>query len=393
MTYSTIYSRVFLKGLVIRPVGIGLATMGFALLAVTCLSADKKAPNSKRAAAAAEPQGNLPHMISAMDAIRRGDHAPAKRELDIAIRNIEGVFGLSDSGRKARSYSVEESRKFFLGESHERVLVFLLRGFLYLDDNDLDNARACFKSASFHDLDLKATPPVSDVFLAEYMDVHLASVAALTPPQSFADNIPTGFPASSLQNNLHLLIETGHAPAKRAFGSHRHILGYEARYQWFQGLEIRCNAAPVTVAPPEDFYYHATSRGSRDMDRILARKAQIKDATSVAGDAALVSASALLVSGSDDLGAVLVVGGVGLVLKGISALGKTAVDTRYWTNQPRFLWYASCVGQPGTNRLELRFQDKFGDTVRTIQTNLVLQPSTTPGRQAFFFLSAKDYEY
>ncbi len=324
--------------------------------------------------------------------MRRGDRELAKHGLDMAIRNIEGVFGLSDSGRKARSYSVEESRKLFLGESHERVLAYLLRGFLYLDDDEMDNARACFKSASFHDLDLKADPPVSDVFLAEYMDIHLGSLMVEVSKWPDTGSTPSGFPPFNPKNNLHLLIETGHAPAKQALGSHRHILGYEARYQWFQNLIIRCNSTPITVPPPEDFYYHATSRGSRDMDKILVRKAQIKDATSVAGDAALVSASALLVSGSDDLGVVLVVGGVGLALKGISALGKTAVDTRYWTNQPRLLWYATCNAPIGTNHLEFQFHDKFGDTVCTIRTNVVLHP-TPERRQSFFFLSAKDYEY
>jgi hypothetical protein len=362
---------------------------GFALVAVSSWAADRKAAEEK-----VDPQGNLPHFITAMEALRQDDRDLAKRELDAAIRNIEGVFGLGESGQKARGYTVQESRKFFLGESHERVLAFLIRGFLYLGDNELDNARACFKSASFHDLDLKAKPPVSDVFLAEHMEARLAAIqdgpANSTP--AVANDQLTGFPPLNPQANLHLLIETGHAPVKQAYGHHGHILGYEARYQWFQGLEVHCNATRAEVAPPEDFYYHATSRGSRDMDRIVARKAQIKDATSMAGDAALVSASALMVSGSDDLGAVLIVGGVGLALKGISAMGKAAVDTRYWTNQPRFLWYATAIALPGTNTLELRFQDKFGDAVCTIKTNVVLHPSAA-ATPHFFFLSAREHEY
>ncbi len=360
-------------------------------------AADAASKSSSARATSRQPTnsaGNLTHFVSGLHALRRGDREYAKQQLDNAIENIDGVFGRGPSARQARSYTGEEAKKFFLGESHERAFACLLRGLLYLGDSELDNARACFKSASFHDIDIKAKPPVSDLFLAEYLDWKLAAVQAGTHsvlPTDFKETF-RNFPPVDLSEKFHIVVEVGSPPIKRAFGQHDHILGYETKYPWFQGLEVKVNTKPVAVCPPEDFFYHATSRGSRDMDRILARKSQIKAATGSIGDAALVSAAAMAVSDSDNLGAALVVGGVGLALKGISAIGKATVDTRYWTNQPRFLWYSAAVANAGTNSLELSFKDKFGDSVHTIHTNFVLYP-TGANRHHILFLSAVGHEY
>jgi len=338
--------------------------------------------------------GNLPHFVAGLNSLRRGDREHAKQQLDKAIENMNGVFGLGHSAKQARSYTGEEAKKFFLGESHERSFACLLRGLLYLDDNELDNARACFKSASFHDIDIKAKPPVSDMFLAEYLDYKLLAAQAGSHsvlPTDFKETF-RNFPAIDLGENCHIVVEVGSAPVKRAFGQHKHILAYDIKYPWFQGLEVTVNAKTVAVCPPEDFLYHATSRGSRDMDKILALKSQMKTVSGTTGDAALLSAAAIAASDSDALGVALIVGGVGLVLKGISAIGNPAVDTRYWTNQPRFLWYSAAAAHVGTNSLKLSFKDKFGDPVHQIKTNFVIQP-TSEKRHHFLFLSAVGNEY
>ena len=84
-------------------------------------------------------------------ALRRGDYDEARRQFDEAITRIGGIYTSDAEARKARSYFHEEARKTFIGEPYERVMAYYYRGVLYWMDGEIDNARACFRSAQFQD--------------------------------------------------------------------------------------------------------------------------------------------------------------------------------------------------------------------------------------------------
>src|SRR6188474_2556246 len=82
------------------------------------------------------------------------------------------------------------------------------------------------------------------------------------------------------------------------------------------------------------------------MDHILANKATFKDATSVAGDAAIVSGVVLAHNRETQpfaLGAI----GLGILSKIASASTRAEADTRSWDNLPLYLSFAHFDVPPG----------------------------------------------
>src|SRR6266404_2971587 len=90
---------------------------------------------------------------TAAAAMRQGKFDMAKRLLDDALLTIQGIYGPDPEARKARGYFHAEARKTFIGEPYERAMAYFYRGVLYWMDGQLDNARACFRSAQFEDSD------------------------------------------------------------------------------------------------------------------------------------------------------------------------------------------------------------------------------------------------
>ncbi len=90
---------------------------------------------------------------TAAAAMRQGKFAEARPLLDDALLTLQGIYGPDAEARKSRGLFQRESRKTFIGEPYERSMAYFYRGVLYWRDGELDNARACFRSAQFEDSD------------------------------------------------------------------------------------------------------------------------------------------------------------------------------------------------------------------------------------------------
>ena len=63
------------------------------------------------------------------------------------------LSGPNKEAAKARRLFRNESDKPFVGEPYERAMAYFYRGIIYWRDGEMDNARACFRSAEFEDSD------------------------------------------------------------------------------------------------------------------------------------------------------------------------------------------------------------------------------------------------
>src|SRR5437899_2218393 len=107
---------------------------------------------------------------TAAAAMRRGDFATAKPLLDDALLTLGGIYGKDAEARKSRGYFSKEARKTFIGEPYERSMAYFYRGVIYWMDGELDNARACFRSAEFEDSDAENKEYAGDWVLPDYLD-------------------------------------------------------------------------------------------------------------------------------------------------------------------------------------------------------------------------------
>ena len=105
-----------------------------------------------------------------LTALRQGDYEEAKRQFDDAITRIGGIYSSDAAAKKARSYFHHEAKKTFIGEPYERVMAYYYRGLLYWRDGEVDNARACFRSAQLQDADTEAHEYAADYVLLDYLD-------------------------------------------------------------------------------------------------------------------------------------------------------------------------------------------------------------------------------
>ena len=82
----------------------------------------------------------------------KGDWREALSTWSAALENIELFFD-PKSEKKALSLFGAEAQKVYKGEPYERVMLCLLSGLIYLEQDDADNALAMFKNAILHGYD------------------------------------------------------------------------------------------------------------------------------------------------------------------------------------------------------------------------------------------------
>jgi len=102
---------------------------GLCLLALASAGcATKSAPPHPTGSAAAptvpEKDKVLWQYRNALAAMRKGNYADAKANLDAAISRISNILGKDESARKARGYFQPEAKKTFIGEPYERAMAY-----------------------------------------------------------------------------------------------------------------------------------------------------------------------------------------------------------------------------------------------------------------------------
>ena len=280
-------------------------------------------------------------------AMEQGRYPLARRAFDEAITRVESIYAGDENASKARSIFNAEKVKDFKGEPYERSMLYFYRGLLYAQEGDMQNARAAFLAADRHDT-LSAAEDAAYAgdfgmmkYLAgwaSYCDGDPLRGEQLVSEAKAADASIGALPAPPRHGLV--LIDTGPAPEKWGDGQYHQVLKFRPGIGAEDGLALRSGERSlegfVTLG---DVTYQATTRGGREVDGILAGKAQFKDTAGTVGDVALVAGAQLAslggMTGSRDMGAAGLVGLlIGVVAKGAEANANPAADVRAWTSLP-----------------------------------------------------------
>jgi len=280
-------------------------------------------------------------------AMEQGRYAIAAKALDQAIMRVESIYAGDENASKARSTFNAEKVKDFKGEPYERSMLYFYRGLLYVKEGDLQNARAAFLAADRHDTLSAAedTAFAGDFGMmkylagwASYCDGDALRGEQLVSEAKAADNSIAALP-SPPRNHL-VLIDTGPAPVKWGDGQYRQILKLQAGTGSDDGLTLHSGERTLDAfATLGNVTYQATTRGGREVDGILAGKAQFKDTAGTVGNVALNAGAQLAAVGAmtgnrDMSGAGLVGLLIGVVAKAAEASANPAADVRAWTSLP-----------------------------------------------------------
>lgn len=289
----------------------------------------------------------LNHMRAGLAALELGADDTAARSFDLALEGIEAVYADSEEAAQARSNFVKENAKDFKGEPYERAMAYYYRGLLYLREGDFENARASFKGGLLQDTMAEAEEHSQDFALLAFLEGWAsqcngdASLAAdsFAEAQGYRDSLLPPGP----EHNLLMIAESGKAPVKVATGQHREALQFErGGGSVAQRAVFRTADAETRGTLAEDIYWQATTRGGREVDRILAGKAQFKDGSNAVATG-LVAAGAITAMASHDpyggTNGAAVGAGIGLMLAGlvahaVSEATTPEADVRYWDNLP-----------------------------------------------------------
>jgi hypothetical protein len=331
----------------------------------------------------------------ALKALRQGQHDEAKRLLDDAILSIGGIITDDKDAKRARSYFAAESKKMFIGEPYERVMAYYYRGILYWMDGEPDNARACFRSAQFHDSDTENKEYSSDYVLLDYLDGLASTKLAADGSDAFKRAQET-YKGSSLPHydakaNVLFFFDYGSGPMKYATGQYGEQLRFRNQTSLAHSATIKVQGQTVRAAPYDDLYFQATTRGGRVMDHILANKAVFKSATDTFGDAAVISGAVLgshqgRRSNVDEIGLGLAL--AGLVSKIVSSATVPAADVRTWDNLPQYLSFASFSLPPGQHAARVEFNDAQGRVLSNL-TKTVTINIPVGSRDSVIYISDK----
>lgn len=357
--------------------------------------------SAKRSALTGDPLVDGPHQIQAgpardkvlwqyrmaASAMRRVEFGQARAVLDEALPKIGGIIANDKDARRARSLFHSESKKTFIGEPFERVMAYYYRGILYWMDGELDNARACFRSAQFQDADTENKTYAADYVLLDYLDGLITTKLGGDGSDEFkraqTNAKKSSPPPYHKRANVLVFLEFGHGPSKFATGNYGEQLRFREGPASARSVLLRVGGQAFPLVPYDDLHFQATTRGGRVMDHILGNKAMFKTATGVVGDAAMISGLALATTG-DHNEAAAIVGGLGLLAKIVSAATTPAADTRTWDNLPQFLSFAALELPAGTHELLVDFHGGSGQTLVTKKVSLTV---TDPGKDTVAFVS------
>jgi len=336
---------------------------------------------------------------TAAAAMRQGKFDLAKQYLDEALARLQGIYGKDPEARKARSYFHKEAKKTFIGEPYERAMAYFYRGVLYWRDGELDNARACFRSAEFEDSDAENKEYAGDWVLPDYLDGLATSKLGGDGSDAFkrAQNDSTNaqpnrlrinLPAYKSQANVLFIVEFGPGPVKYATGEYNEELRFTTRNSPVVSARIKTGAIDLAVAPTDDVNFQATTRGGRVMDHVLANKAVFKSATDTAGNVAIISGAVLAGtqqgrhSAADEVGVGLLLAGV--TSKIISASTTPEADVRAWDNLPQFISFATLSLPVGEHAVTVEFEGAGGRVLSNLTKTLTVNVTATDRDKVVF---------
>jgi len=332
-----------------------------------------------------------------------GDYATAAASFDDALNHIETLYADNPRAEKARSNFTPERSKEFKGEAYERAMAFYYRGLIFLAQGDYGNARAVFQGGQLQDAFAEDQRYQSDFAVLDVLSGWASQCEGNTvlardfysrATQSRADIF---IPAPG--DRILAIADMGLSPTKIGEGEYGEVLTYlEPDPVPEASVTFMAAGVPYRANFGEDLYWQATTRGGRQVDKILAGKAQFKDGATVVGAVSLQLADVALDVASwnawndndhydrrhhghddsdDDDSDDALLWAAGLAVVGIGALlvaDSTApeADTRYWDNLPAHIDYTTMP--PDAHPTEAAFHDASGSLLGTQSTRIHLDP-------------------
>jgi hypothetical protein len=306
---------------------------------------------------------NLWRLRVGLVALKQNQHNDAKALFEAAMPAAGQILQADASTRMAQSLFSPENVKGFHGEPYERAMGWFYRGLIYWMDGEPANARACFRTAQLMDALAEKHEHRADWVMLDYLDGFITAKlgkdgsAALRRAREHAGAI--ALPDYNLAANTLLVLQTGFGPVKKSGGDVGEALVYDGGHS--DVAQIRITVAGQTVTAPifDNLTVQASTRGSRAMDLVLARKATVKKVGDTIGDVGTVP-GVVLVDHEDTRDAGLALLGVGLVGKFIGNSVEPRADTRTWNNLPQHLSFAALKLPVGEHPATVDFIDATG---------------------------------
>lgn len=267
-----------------------------------------------------------------------GDADTAASAFDDAIRKIELVFSGDPNAVKARSVWHEEGAKSFKGEPYERAMVYYYRGLCYLKKADYENARAAFRQGQMQDAFAEEEQNQADFGILLFLE---AWASHLNGDNDLRDEalgrlkgIRAGFPGIEEGDDTLVLVETGTAPRKLGDGlDHSYFVFRRGKGFKENRAEIALGETRMPLYPIEDIYFQATTRGGREIDKILKGKAEFRQ--TAGGVSTFLADSSVAFSQLGGSGSIAgAAAGIGVIAAIAAFKAKPKADTRQWTSLP-----------------------------------------------------------
>jgi len=280
----------------------------------------------------------------------------AAEALDNALAGIEAVYADSPQAEKARSVWHAESEKDFKGEPHERAMAYYYRGLVYVMQGDYENARASFKGAMLQDSFAENERHRADFALAAFLEgwTNQCTGNATQAAENFKEAVDARSTVTppAAHDRLLVLVEAGAGPSKEAVGQYKEKLAYREQNGPRGGYQVRIARQRHSLHLAEDLFFQATTRGGREMDKILAVKAGTKEATATAGAVGVAAGLGVMATANqynygnnNNAGAAMAAGAVvaliGLMAHAAAQNMTAEVDTRYWYSLPHSVFVAT----------------------------------------------------
>lgn len=333
--------------------------------------------------------------LLALAALEVGNHAMAERALDQAGARILRIYADDPNAAKARSLWSSEEVKDFKGEPYERAMTFFYRGLLYVQEGDLQNARASFLQADLQNAFGQTERYDSSFALALYLaawasrcDGDTARAQDLMTQLRKTAVDPLYKQAGDLPPRHLTLIERGIGPEKVTLGDAKAILGFQPNPDIVGRVQVKYDRevpAPTVSGIGGNVDWLALTRGGRPIQGILDGKVAFRDTTgniaSVSGEIASQMYSALGQLGSDKLSVMKSMAGLGMGASVISAFSgmlsrstRTEADTRYWGSLPK-TWHVDGYEVDAPLRATSMDVSYAGKATRPVLVKLERHPS------------------
>jgi tetratricopeptide (TPR) repeat protein len=333
----------------------------------------------------------LNQMRAGLAAFEAGADDIAAQSFDDALNHIEAFYADNPRAERARSTFVPERSKAFKGESYERAMAFYYRGLLFLAEGDYGNARAVFQGGQLQDAFAEDQRYQSDFAILDVLSGWASQCEGNTVlAREFYQRAVEARPGIYIprpSDRMLAIADIGLPPLKIGDGEYGEYLTYlPPEYVPEKKAVFIVDGVGHDATFGEDIYWQASTRGGRQVDSVLAGKAQFKDIATGVGAASLLVADvafdvALYSYDDDDSDAALGVA-AGAAVIGIASLlmadaARPEADTRYWDNLPAHIDYVSLPH--GAIPTEVAFLDGRGSVLGSLTPRVRIDPKGACG--------------